>query len=135
MWLNFGLPLFICNLLHQKLCAQIEFAALTASPAFAGQAGWAATYLLQQHRAPPIVSLPISKLLLTQHSGGYGGGSNGYSGGGGGGGYGGGGYGGGGGGYGGGGGGDRMGQLGSGLKQQQWGTYTVWSIQNTANKN
>ncbi|KAL1301813.1 hypothetical protein AAFC00_006001 [Neodothiora populina] len=65
--------------------------------------------------------------------GGYGGGngysnggSNGYSGGGGGGGsYGGGGYGGGQGGYGGGQGGDRMGQLGSGLKTQEWDLATM----------
>ncbi|KAJ4124198.1 ATP-dependent RNA helicase dbp2 [Fusarium equiseti] len=52
------------------------------------------------------------------HGGGYGGRSNGNGYGGGGGGYGGGGYGGG--GYGGGAGGDRMGALGSGLKNQEW---------------
>jgi hypothetical protein len=39
VWWNFGLPLFICNLLHQKLCAQTESAAVTALPAFADQAG------------------------------------------------------------------------------------------------
>lgn len=77
---------------------------------------------------PFTVSLPLARSSLTHISGGYGGGggSNGYSGGGG---FGGGGYGGGGGGYGGGGGGDRMGQLGSGLKQQQWGMYAMQLIQ------
>lgn len=36
---NLGLPLFICNLLYQKLCAQTESVATTALPAYAGQAG------------------------------------------------------------------------------------------------
>lgn len=59
-------------------------------------------------------------LANTEHSRGNGyGNGNGYGGGGGGGGFGGGGFGG---GYGGGAGGDRMGALGAGLKNQEWGT-------------